>query len=138
MEIANTIFVFGSNLGGRHGKGAALEARNKWGAIYGVGVGHQGWSYAIPTKSAGLDTLPLDIIKLYVEQFVAYAHDFDFMYPYITFKVTNIGCGLAGYIPEQIAPMFIDAPDNCIFSTEFKEIICREKEKYATPPLNQD
>lgn len=138
METANTVFVFGSNLAGRHGKGAALEARNNWGAIYGLGVGIQNWAYAIPTKDCNLKPLPLDIIRLYVGQFIIFADDYDFMFPYIQFKVANIGCGLAGYKPEQIAPMFRDAPDNCIFSEEFEEIICQEKEKYAIRLLNPD
>jgi len=103
------IFVFGSNLSGRHGKGAALDARLKYGAVYGVGVGRTGDAYAIPTKDEFLKVLPLDRIAVYVLDFLVYAEK----HPYLDFMVTRVGCGLAGYEPEQIAPMFANAPDNC-------------------------
>ena len=103
------IFVFGSNTAGRHGKGAAKMAREVHGAIYGQGFGRQGNSFAIPTKDSSIRTLPLDAIKLYVDQFVEYAHN----HPEHQFYVTRIGCGLAGYKDEDIAPMFQDAPENC-------------------------
>lgn len=96
------IFVFGSNLAGRHGKGAALFARQKHGAIYGQGVGLQGSSYGIPTKDASIKTLPLSDINKYVKDFIAFADKNN----NLQFMVTPIGCGLAGYTPEQIAPMF--------------------------------
>lgn len=105
------IFVFGSNLAGRHGKGAALAAAKWYGAKTGEGVGPMGTSWAIPTKDKNLQTLPLDTIKTYVNTFLAYAkHNHDRL-----FLVTAIGCGLAGYKHEQIAPMFKDAPGNCFF-----------------------
>ena len=103
------IFVFGSNLAGRHGKGAALFAVKNFGAIYGQGVGLQGSSYAIPTKDARIKPLPLETIKQYVDGFLTFAR----ANPQMRFVVTAVGCGLAGYIPEQIAPMFKDAPPNC-------------------------
>jgi hypothetical protein len=103
------IFVFGSNLAGRHGKGAALEARLKHGAIYGQGVGWQGNSYAIPTKDHRLKPLPLELINHYVISFIVFAIVRDDS----TFNVTRIGCGLAGYTDSQIAPMFKGAPINC-------------------------
>jgi hypothetical protein len=103
------VFVFGSNEAGRHGKGAALYARNHKGAVYGQGVGLQGASYAIPTKDANLRTLPLAAIRLYVDGFVLFARD----NPGKTFEVTRIGCGLAGYRDDQIAPMFAGASLNC-------------------------
>lgn len=104
------IFVFGSNLAGRHGKGAALYARQHHGALYGVGIGRTGNSYAIPTKDYALRTLPLERIKEYVDGFINYArHHNDEV-----FEVTRIGCGLAGYGDHQIAPMFESAPLNCI------------------------
>lgn len=103
------IFVFGSNLSGRHGKGAALYARQHHGAEYGVGIGRTGNAYAIPTKDARLATLPLEKIKLYVEQFISYAR----AHPELRFEVTRVGCGLAGYKDHQIAPLFESAPDNC-------------------------
>lgn len=111
------IFVFGSNLAGRHGKGAALYARQHHGAIYGQGVGLQGSSYAIPTKDGRLHTLPLTIINMYVDAFKQFATK----HPEMAFQVTAIGCGLAGYKPEEIAPMFADAPPNCILPPEFAE-----------------
>lgn len=97
----NEIFVFGSNLAGRHGKGAALQAM-KFGAIYGQGEGLQGQTYAIPTKSGGLGVLSLDNIKIGINTFIKFAkHTQQF-----NFLVTEIGCGLAGYEPKHIAPMF--------------------------------
>lgn len=109
------IFVFGSNLGGRHGKGAALYALHHHGAVYGQGIGLQGSSYAIPTKDAGLHPLPLDEIKAHVEKFLAFAK----ASPMMRFQVTAVGCGLAGYTPDQIAPMFKGAPSNCDLPVEF-------------------
>lgn len=104
-----SIFVFGSNLAGRHGAGAAKAAREKHGAIYGQGIGRQGGSYAIPTKDGSLKTLPLSRIDEHVKDFIAYAEaNSD-----LTFEVTRIGCGLAGYNDSQIAPLFQGAPDNC-------------------------
>ena len=104
------IFVFGSNLAGRHGAGAALFARQKHGAIYGQGTGLQGNSYALPTKDMYIRTLPLQDIKKHVDVFIQFAKDNYEM----VFQVTRIGCGLAGYSETQIAPMFKDAPMNCI------------------------
>lgn len=103
------IFVFGSNRAGRHGKGAALTARRLHGAIYGQGVGRQGNSYAIPTKDFELRTLSLHVIQSSVGIFLDYAA----AHPELTFQVTRIGCGLAGYAEWQIKPMFADAPSNC-------------------------
>jgi hypothetical protein len=113
------IFVFGSNRAGRHGKGAALDARKFYGAIQGQGEGLQGNSYAIPTKDAAIRTLPLNIIWLHVQRFINVAN----YRPDLTFRVTKIGCGLAGYKPEQIAPAFRDAPANVILPDEFKRVL---------------
>lgn len=107
------IFVFGSNLAGRHGKGAALCARQQHGAVYGVGVGRTGNAYAIPTKDEGLRTLPVESIRAYVNDFLTYAA----LHPDLSFTVTRIGCGLAGYMDADIAPLFKDAPPNCILPT---------------------
>lgn len=109
MRKPRPVFVFGSNLAGRHGKGAALYARQLHGAIYGRGVGIQGNSYAIPTKGATLKTLPLSQIQKYVEEFLVYARS----NPELEFYVTKIGCGLAGYSELDISPMFQNAPSNC-------------------------
>lgn len=111
------IFVFGSNLAGRHGKGAALYARRRRGAVYGQGIGRQGDSYAIPTKDEKLCTLPLDEIRKHVADFLIYAAN----HPHLRFEVTPIGCGLAGYKPAQIAPMFVGAGPNVILPEEFQD-----------------
>ena len=112
MKSSIRIFVFGSNLAGRHGRGAALFAVKYRGAILGIGIGRQGNSYAIPTKDTKLKTLPLNTIKRYVDAFLLYAE----ANPYDDFEVTRIGCGLAGYKEWQISPMFKDAPSNCMLS----------------------
>lgn len=112
------IFVFGSNLQGRHGKGAAKAAVDKYGAIYGVPEGIQGDSYGIPTKSNPWQTLPLHRIKAGVERFITYAQE----HPQLEFILTPIGCGLAGYTPHEIAPMFKDAPSNVVQPPEFVDV----------------
>jgi hypothetical protein len=100
----NEIFVFGSNLSGIHGAGAAQQALI-WGAVWGNPFGIQGRTYAIPTKDKNVyTTLPLDLIKTYVDSFIEYAKERKEV-----FLVTEIGCGLAGYVPFQIAPLFMDA-----------------------------
>lgn len=110
------IFVFGSNLMGRHGAGSALEARRRWGAVYGRGVGPQGRSYAIPTKDFDLRTLPLNHIQGYVEEFIAYAKG----RPDRTFHICRIGCGLAGYTDGEIGPMFKDSPANVLLPARWE------------------
>lgn len=117
--MSEPVFVFGSNLAGRHGKGAALWARQHRGAIYGQGVGRQGNSYAIPTKDGFMLTLGLDRIKDYVCDFITHAHN----RPTETFQLTPIGCGLAGLKPSQIAPMFKNAPPNVILPPEFVAVL---------------
>jgi hypothetical protein len=113
------IFVFGSNLAGRHGAGAAKFARENHGAIYGKGIGHHGNSYAIPTKDHSLNTLALVSINKFVKEFLEYAKN----NPSLIFKLTPIGCGLAGYSPKDIAPMFVDAPFNVKLPLEFQQVI---------------
>jgi len=113
------VFVFGSNLAGRHGKGAALWARQHRGAIYGRGVGPQGNAYAIPTKDRHLRVLPLPVIQTHVADFLTYARE----RPAIPFELTPIGCGLAGYRPDQIAPMFADAPANVRLPEAFRAVL---------------
>jgi len=103
------IFVFGSNLAGRHGKGAALFARENYQAKQGVGRGPTGNSYAIPTKDIYLRPLPLGYIKAYVAEFLRYAAN----NPELEFEVTKIGCGLAGYFETDIKPFFVGATKNC-------------------------
>jgi len=96
----NQFFVFGSNLAGQHGGGAARLAFEKFGAIWGQGVGLQGQSYAIPTMQGGVET-----IKPYVDEFIAFAKQHPEMY----FYVTRIGCGIAGFRDSEIAPLFAEA-----------------------------
>jgi hypothetical protein len=115
----NIVFVFGSNLSGAHGAGAAAFARFWYGAVYGVGVGRTGQSYALPTKDEDINTLPLDRISGYVTEFLDYARE----HSNEEFFVTRVGCGLAGYTDEQIAPMFRGAPDNCVFEQSWKEYL---------------
>jgi hypothetical protein len=117
------IFVFGSNLAGRHGKGAALEAARKHGACYGVAIGPQGNSYAIPTKNSFFEPLPLPTIKNFVSNFLDYARK----HPEKEFFVTAIGTGLAGYDHKDIAPFFIDAPKNCELPEEWFVEIAYQK-----------
>jgi len=98
----NEIFVFGSNLAGAHGGGAARIAVEKFGAIMGQGEGLQGQSYAIPTMQGGVNT-----IAPYVDTFIDFAQN----HPELTFLVTRIGCGIAGFTPAEIAPLFTRAID---------------------------
>jgi hypothetical protein len=93
----NEIFVFGSNLRGMHGGGAAYIAYRKFGAIMGQGVGLQGQSYAIPTMQGGVET-----IRPYVDEFIAFAKE----NKNLTFLVTRIGCGIAGFTDDEISPLF--------------------------------
>lgn len=95
------IFTFGSNLKGIHGKGAALAAKNFYGAVQFQGEGLQGNSYAVPTKDENIQILPLERIKIHVDRFVEFTKTSG-----LFFYVTPVGCGLAGYKPEQIAPLF--------------------------------
>ena len=110
-----SIFVFGSNLSGRHGRGTAALAREHHGAVYGKGVGLQGASYAIPTKDHALRGLPLDQIAHYVQRFIEFANEHTEM----NFMVTRVGCGMAGYSDKQMAPLFEDAPKNCQLPDEW-------------------
>ena len=97
---ADEVFVFGSNLAGMHGGGAAYVAFRQFGAVMGCGVGLRGQSYAIPTMQGGVET-----IKPYVDEFIAFAQ----AHPELTFYVTKIGCGIAGFDEGEIAPLFADA-----------------------------
>ena len=112
----NEIFVFGSNLSGFHGGGAARVAMDRFGAIWGQGVGLQGQSYAIPTMQGGPET-----IQPYVDEFVEFAK----AHPELTFLVTKIGCGIAGFREEEIAPLFKSAleVENILLPESFVGII---------------
>jgi len=112
----NEIFVFGSNLGGFHGGGAARAALNHFGAIWGQGVGLQGRSYAIPTMHGGVDA-----IKPYVDEFI----DFARQHQEHKFLVTRIGCGIAGFTVAEMAPLFSEAIDlpNVILPEDFVQVL---------------
>ena len=112
----NQIFVFGSNLRGAHGKGAALYAVRYCGAEYGNPIGLQGQSYAIPTKDRHIQTLPIDKIIPYIQAFKQFTLD----QPNREFFVTAVGTGLAGYRHEDIAPWFIGCNSNCVFPVEWE------------------
>jgi O-acetyl-ADP-ribose deacetylase (regulator of RNase III) len=117
----NEIFVYGSNLSGRHGKGAALVAYKKFGATPGRCHGMDNNSYGIPTKDGDLKVLPLEKIAKYVKNFIADAQT----NPDYTFHVTAIGTGLAGYAAKDIAPLFEGAQylKNVYLPQEFWEIL---------------
>jgi len=119
----NEIFVFGSNLQGMHGGGAARMAYEQFGAVMGQGVGLQGQSYAIPTMQGGVET-----IEPYVDEFIAFAKS----HPEYTFLVTPIGCGIAGFMAEEIAPLFYHAMDveNIILPEDFAEIVNELHERF--------
>ena len=112
----NEIFVFGSNLAGAHGGGAAWAAFKRFGAIMGQGVGLQGQSYAIPTMQGGVET-----IKPYVDEFLAFAAE----HGEYKFLVTRIGCGIAGFTADEIAPLFAGALalENVILPRDFVEVL---------------
>ena len=112
----NDIFVFGSNLAGAHGGGAARLAYNRFGAVWGQGVGLQGQSYAIPTMQGGVET-----IKPYVDELI----EFTKQHPEYKFLVTRIGCGIAGFTPEEIAPLFTSAIElnNVVLPKDFVDVI---------------
>ena len=122
------IFVFGSNKAGRHGAGAAKYARLNLGAETGVGEGLTGRCYAIPTKDENLQMLDWDEIREAVTKFIHFAED----HPEMEFKITQIGCGLAGYKREQIAALFNLAPDNCHFDDEWWLILGNKKNYWGT------
>lgn len=117
----NEIFVFGSNWAGIHGAGAALAARNYYGAEIGLGRGLQGKSYAIPTKNSMLVTMSLFEIEESVRNFIYFAQSA----PEWDFYVTRIGCGLSGYQDSEIAPLFSDSPSNCIMPLQWRVYLDR-------------
>lgn len=103
------VYVFGSNQKGIHGKGSALVARRSYGAQVGVGEGLTGNAYAIPTKDHSMQPRKLEDVAESVERFKEFAR----RYPTLSFQVTKIGCGLAGFSEKEIAPMFKNSPPNC-------------------------
>jgi hypothetical protein len=109
------VFCFGSNLKGAHGAGAALDALKNHGAVLGKGEGLYGNSYAIPTKDDRIKTLPIERVEYYVDRFIEFAK----ANPSKQFQVTRIGCGLAGFRDEDIAPMFLGSPENVFFDSKW-------------------
>ncbi len=115
----NMIFTFGSNLSGIHGAGAARYALEKKGAQMGNGIGLQGRSYALPTKGFDISFMTLIQVEVYVDAFKNFAlHN-----PDLEFQVTQVGCGLAGFTKEQIAPLFKGSPSNCYFDLEWQPLL---------------
>jgi len=116
--LSDEVFVFGSNLEGMHGGGAAYYAFKHFGATMGCGSGLRGQSYAIPTMQGGTET-----IKPYVDQFISFAKQ----HPELYFYVTRIGCGIAGFRDKEIAVLFKDAKDiaNISLPESFKKHINR-------------
>ncbi|MCU1637128.1 MAG: hypothetical protein JWQ68_2367 [Cryobacterium sp.] len=123
------VFVFGSNASGHHGAGAARTAHERFGAVWGQGHGLQGRSYGIDTMS-GLAT-----IRTEVAQFLRFAGE----HPELRFLVTEIGCGIAGHTPEEVAPMFRDSPDNVVLPERFRAVLDASPSADATalcpPPV---
>lgn len=122
------VFVFGSNLAGVHGAGAAKAALERHGAKYGVSIGHHGNSYALPTKDENIRTLPMSNVEVHVATFIDYAR----RNPDLLFQVTQVGCGLAGLQSQDIAPMFIDAPSNCLFDEAWKQYLGDDANYWGT------
>lgn len=111
----NQVFVFGSNLAGRHGAGAALTAKKLFGAVQGKGSGLHGQSYALPTKTSDLRQIPMKTLAVFIEQFIQFAIE----HPELEFLVTKVGCGLAGHTTMDVGPLFHDMPKNVVLPKEF-------------------
>jgi hypothetical protein len=120
--MSQEIFVFASNLAGKHHGGSARRAWERCGAIFGKGEGLQGESYAIPTLDENFEKLPLERIRFYVDTFLVFASH----HPEMTFNIVAIGCGIAGFKPDEIAPFFEGCPDNCNLPEEFTAILNKE------------
>lgn len=107
------VFVFGSNASGAHGGGAALFAYQRFGAVWGQSEGLQGQSYGIDTMSG------LDVFRDQAQRFVAFAAE----HPELRFLVTEVGCGIAGYTPEQVAAFFAGSPENVVLPESFLAVL---------------
>ena len=127
----NEIFVFGSNLAGFHGGGAARIAYEQFGAEWGVGVGRTGQCYAIPTMQGGVET-----IKPYVNEFIMFTKQ----HPEYKFLVTRIGCGIAAFTPDEIAPLFKDAIDveNVILPEDFVRVLSKKENNKCSSIIKWD
>lgn len=115
----NSLFVFGSNLAGRHGGGSARYAHDNLGAEWGVYSGVTGQCYAVPTVDSNIMPLPLELVEFYVDKLIEYAWEHN----RITFFCTKVGGGIAGFADEQIAPLFSNAPPNFDFPEEWKQYL---------------
>jgi len=122
MHMDRPVFVFGSDIAGHHNGGDALVALRTRGAVYGQGAGPQGNAYAIPTRSGTGRPRTREEISESVSDFLHFTR----MRPWALFDVAQIGCGLAGYSPEDIAPMFAAAPHNVTLPHAFKQILAQE------------
>lgn len=121
MKHRNMIFVFGSNLSGIHGAGAAKAALRQ-GAQWGIGEGLTGKCYALPTKGLNITFMSLEEVQVSIQKFTRFAYD----NPGAHFMVTQVGCGLGGFTKEEIAPFFEYAAyegSNCFFDTEWKDLL---------------
>jgi hypothetical protein len=116
VDTSKMVFVFGSNLSGIHGAGAARYAAVHKGAEYGIGEGPTGACYALPTKGKNISYISLDEVNAHVQKFISYARD----HSHLDFQVTQVGCGLSGFTKEDITPLFEFAPVNCYFDTAWK------------------
>ncbi|MCC7196378.1 MAG: hypothetical protein IT356_12565 [Gemmatimonadaceae bacterium] len=122
----NAVFVFGSNEAGIHGAGAARYARVHYGAQPGIGFGQTGDAFAIPTMNGHFSPLKLADIRTYVARFLVEAS----LHPERTYYVTPIGCGIAGFLPSEIAPLFTNAPANVRLPDAFTAVL--------TPPPTEE
>ena len=106
------VFVFGSNGFGAHNGGAAATAVAKFGAVMGQAEGLQGQSYAINTMDG------MDVMAEQIARFIEFAKE----HPDLKFLVTEIGCGIAGYTPEEVVPLFKEVPDNVVLPESFLKL----------------
>lgn len=135
MNVSQMVFVFGSNLSGIHGAGAAKVAHQRRKAPWGMGEGFFDHSpnnktYALPTKGKNITFMTLAEVKEHVEKFIGFAMS----HPLLKFQVTQVGCGLGGFTKEDIAPLFRDAPINCFFDEAWEELLGDEFEYWGTYP----
>lgn len=128
----DTIFVFGSNMAGQHAGGAARTALEHFGAMKGVGRGWAGQSFAIPTMNEHLQQMPLSQIQHYVDDFKIYTKN----HPKMKYFITSIGCGIAGYKVEEIAPMFKGISHNVIFPISFRPFVEKPLPKLTSKLLH--
>lgn len=125
------IFVFGSNKSGIHGAGAAWYARQNCGAIQSQAFGRQGESFAIPTKKANVwESMILPEIAFYVNDFITYTKE----HPELNFKITQIGCGHAGYTGYEMAPLFEKCGSNCLFDSKWQGLLSGKRRFWGTYP----